>query len=55
MVGHRRGGLANIAEVRREFVYIACAVEKGVIRVKVKMGKLCCHASILGFEAEDRG
>jgi hypothetical protein len=30
-----------------EFVDVTGAVEKGVIGVKMEMGKLCCHAPIL--------
>jgi hypothetical protein len=30
-----------------EFIYIAGTIEKRVIGVKMKVGELCCHASIL--------
>jgi hypothetical protein len=33
--------------VAGEFVYVAGTVEKGVISVKMKVGKLCCHLSML--------
>jgi hypothetical protein len=48
VVGHGGGGLADFAEVAGEFVYVAGAIEKGVIGVEMKVGKLCCHAPILG-------
>jgi hypothetical protein len=47
VVSHCGSGLADFAEVAGEFVHVAGAIEKGVIGVKVKMGKLCCHAPIL--------
>jgi hypothetical protein len=47
VVGHCGSSLADFAEVACEFVDIAGAIEKRVIGVKMKVGKLCCHASIL--------
>jgi hypothetical protein len=47
VIGHGGSGLADFAEVPGEFVYIAGAIEEGVIGVKMKVGKLCCHAPIL--------
>ncbi len=52
VIGHGGGGLAQFAEVAGEFVYVAGAIEKGVIGVEMKMGKLCCHAPILGVESD---
>ena len=43
MVGHGGSGLADLAEVGGELVYVAGTVEKGVIGVKMKVGELCCH------------
>jgi hypothetical protein len=34
--------------VASEFIYVAGTIEEGVIGVEMKMGKLCCHAPILG-------
>ncbi len=47
MVGHGGGGLADFAEVAGEFVDIAGAVEERVVGVKMKVGELCCHLSML--------
>ena len=47
MVGHGGGGLADFAEVAGEFVDIAGAIEERVIGVKMKVGELCCHTSML--------
>jgi hypothetical protein len=33
--------------VAGEFIYVAGAIEKGVIGVEMKVGELCCHAPIL--------
>jgi hypothetical protein len=49
MIGHGGGSLADFAEVAGEFVYVAGTIEEGVISVKMEVGKLCCHAPILGF------
>jgi len=48
VVGHGGGGLADFAEVSGEFIYVTGAIEEGVIGVEMKVGKLCCHAPILG-------
>jgi hypothetical protein len=42
VVGHGGGGLADFAEVFGELVYVAGAVEEGVVGVEMKMGELCC-------------
>ena len=47
VVGHGGGGLTDFAEVSGEFVYVTGAIEEGVIGVKMKVGKLCRHVSIL--------
>jgi hypothetical protein len=47
VVSHGSGGLTDFAEVAGEFIYVAGAIEEGVIGVEVKVGKLCCHAPIL--------
>jgi hypothetical protein len=33
--------------VAGEFVYVAGAIEEGVVGVEMKVGELCCHAPIL--------
>ncbi len=47
VVGHRGGGLADFVEVFGKLVDVAGAVEEGVISVEMKVGKLCCHTSML--------
>src|ERR1700761_5147717 len=47
MVGHRRRGLANFAQMPGKLIYVTCAIEKGIISMKMKVGKLCCHSSSL--------
>ncbi len=47
MVGHGGGGLVDFAEVSSEFIYVAGAIEEGVIGVEMKMGELCRHTSML--------
>ena len=47
MVGNGRSSLANLAHVRSQLVDVACPVQKRIIRMKMEVGKLCCHSSSL--------
>src|SRR5271170_7312742 len=47
MIGHSRSRLANLVQVPGKFIDIASAVKKGVVRMKMEVGKLCCHPSSL--------
>ena len=47
MIGNGRGRLANLADVRSQFVDVARPVQKRIIRMKMEVGKLCCHSSSL--------
>jgi len=49
VVGHGRGGLADLVQVRGQFVDIACSIEKRVISMEMKMGKLGGHDSMLSL------
>jgi hypothetical protein len=47
MVGHGGSGLADFAEMTGEFVYVAGTIEERVVGMKMKVGELCCHRSML--------
>ena len=43
VVGHRCRGLADFHKMFGEFVDVASAIQKRVVRVQVKMSKFCRH------------
>ena len=49
VVGHGGGGLTDFGEVGGELVYVAGAIEEGVVGVEMEVRELacCCHASSL--------
>jgi hypothetical protein len=47
VISHCGGSLAESAEVVGELIDVAGTVEEGVIGVKMKVGELCCHTSML--------
>ena len=47
VVGHGRGGLADLVQVRGQFIDVAGSIEKRVIRMQMEVGKLGGHTSML--------
>jgi len=47
VVGHGRGGLADLVQVGGEFIDVAGSIKERVIRVQMEVGKLGGHSSML--------
>jgi hypothetical protein len=47
VVGHRHSGLAQRVDVFDQLLYVACAVQQGVVSMQMKVGELGSHTSSL--------